>query len=140
MPIAPVQVIAPQQQFEQKKAKKGGGQTGQAIGGVVGGVVGAVAGGPAGAIGGASGGAAVGGMIGERISPSREASSTAMDRRSSMQAGPQIAQNETTEKLKASLMALRTQPDEVRAQHAPRLVEAYMAAVAQANPKPRGVV
>ncbi len=147
MPIAPVQVIAPQQEYETKKGKKGGSRTGQAIGGVIGGAVGAVAGmaagnvpgAIAGGIAGTSTGASVGGMIGERISPSREASTTAIQRRSDGLAGPQIIQNETTEKLKSSLMALRTQPDEVRAQYTQPLVQAYMTAVAQANPKPQGM-
>jgi hypothetical protein len=132
--IKPVEMIAPVD-TQQKKSRKGGGGIGQAIGGVVGGVAGGVAGipgGPAaiagGAIAGTAAGASVGGMIGERIKPTREGSSTAMQRR--VMGTPQMMQSERTQKLRESILALHQQPPEVQQQYAPTLVQGYLKSLA----------
>lgn len=114
-----------------QRRREGGGKLGRDIGGVVGGVAGGVvgmaSGGPAGAAVGAMGGtvagANFGSMIGERIKPTRE-EKTAIDRRVNSQA-PQMMQSDSTEKLKQSIMALQSQPPEVRQEYMKPLIEAY---------------
>lgn len=142
MAIKPVDIVAPQQRVTETKGKKGGGALGGTIGGVVGGVAGAVAGGlttgPAGAVqGGITGAAAghsVGSVIGNAISPA-QAAKQAIERRATAMSGPQIQSSPESEKLKASIMALHTQPPEVQQQYAPTLVDGYVTSLAKANPK-----
>jgi hypothetical protein len=155
--IKPVEMIAPAPVVKEKKARKGGGGLGQAIGMAAGAALGGVAGtylapgagtaagaktgaliGAAGvgAIGGAVSGASLGGMIGEKVKPTREGSSNAMERR--VMGTPQLMQSERTQKLRESVMALHSQPPEIQQQHAPTLVQAYLKSLQDDN-MPTGV-
>jgi hypothetical protein len=144
MAIKPVEMIAPAPVVKEKKARKGGGGFGQ-VAGLIGGAV--LAGGAAAAtggalpiaaaaMGGAGGGAALGGLLGEKIKPTREGSSTAMERR--IVGTPQLMQSERTQKLRESVMALPSQPPEIQQQHAPTLVQAYLKSLQDDN-MPTGV-
>lgn len=139
MAISSVQYNPVQKAIETRE-KKGGGGIGQAAGLVAGaalaGGAAAATGGTAlpiaaAAMGGAGGGAALGGMLGEKISPSRQGS-TAMDRRMSA-AGPQLIQSEPTKRLRESIMALNGQPDDIKQQYGPTLVNGFMSSLAQDN-------
>lgn len=138
-----VQYIGPKEKVTTTGGKAGGGKWGQVIGGAIGGAAGALAAAPTGAgmvaggIAGTAGGAALGGMIGNMISPAKEGT-TAIDRRIQA-AGPQIQHSEQSERLKASLMSLQTQPPEIQQEYMAPLVKAYVASVAQDNPKGGGM-
>ncbi len=140
-----VQYVPPPPVEKKSGGKKGGGAFGAAvvgaIGGVVGGLAGAATGGPAGAaagaMGGAAGGAGLGQMLGNAIMPAK-GPSTSIERRMEA-AGPQVMQSEQTQKLKQSITALHSQPDQVKQQYASPLVQAYMVSLANDN-KPKGAV
>lgn len=129
-----VQFIQRPEEVTTTKGKSGGGKWGQIAGTLGGAALGAAAtvatGGAAapaiamGALGGAGAGGALGGSLGEIIKPTKEGS-TAIERR--MQAmGPQMQQNNHAAQLKQSLVALQSQPDNVKAQYTKPLVDAYM--------------
>jgi outer membrane lipoprotein SlyB len=133
----PVQIVEAQPETRTTGRKKGWGKEGALVGGAVGAVAGAMAGtgagGPGagtvvGAMGGMAAGASAGQMLGEKLRPSSEGK-TAIDRRVASQ-GPAV-QNDASEKLKQSIVALQSAPPDVRAQYAKPLVDAYMTTVAQ---------
>jgi hypothetical protein len=126
MALRQVGFATPAPEVVEKKGKKGGGGFGQAAGAVVGGVVGGMATGGAGAIGGAAGGASLGAMVGEKIKPT-VAGESAMARRAEL-AQPEMVQSSSSEKIKEALMALHSQPPEVKQEYAPPLLAAYLKA------------
>jgi uncharacterized protein YcfJ len=128
MAFQPVQVVEAAPETRVTGRKKGWGGVGSKVGMVAGTAIGAYFGGPAGAVAGASTGAALGGQVGEMVRPSSEGK-TAIDRRVAGQ-GPTV-QNDASEKLKQSIVALQSAPPDVRAQYAKPLVDAYMTTVAQ---------
>lgn len=138
-----VQFIPKEQPVKTTGGKSGGGKFGQALGMAAGGVLGGLAAGAAtggagtamGAMGGAAAGGALGSTLGEMISPSR-APTTAMERRVQSSGGPQLVHSEQSEQLKQSLMALKSQPQAVQQEYAAPLMKAYVASIAQDNPKP----
>lgn len=153
MAIKQVEVIAPEQQVVTQKGRKGWGKPGSMVGAAVGGVLGGLAGaagttltggaaapivGTA-AIGGTVAGASLGNMIGERIRPGRE-EKTAMERRQQSYAQPQVIQNENTQKLKDSIMALTTQSDDVKAKYSQPLLQAYVKSLQDDHAKKQGTV
>lgn len=132
MALNQVQYVAPAPEMRTTKGKSGGGKWGSAIGAVAGGIVGGMATGGAGAIGGAAAGSSLGGMLGNAISPATQGS-TAMVRRSESLGAPTIPHSDRSEKLKQSIMALHTQPDEIKQKYASPLVSAYMKSLGDDN-------
>lgn len=136
MALRQVAVVEPTEEKVIQRRREGWGKRGQMAGAVVGGVIGGMAAGAAsggagtavGAMGGAAAGASLGGMIGERLRPSREGQ-TAIERRAA--AAPQMIQSEAAEKLKQSIAALSTQPQELQQQYMKPLIEAYAQSVGQ---------
>lgn len=140
MALQAVQQIAPPPKVSSSGGKKGGGMFGSVAGGIAGaalaGGAAAVTGGAAlpvaaAALGGAGGGMALGGMLGNAVAPAKAAS--AIERRAATIQGPQLIQSEQTAKLKDSILALHTQPPEIKQQHAPLLVNAYLTSLAGDN-------
>lgn len=146
MAIKQVDLIAPTPAHTEGKIKKGGGELGQKLGLLAGALIGGAAtvatGGAAApvalaALSGAGTGAGVGGMIGEKIKPTKEMKG-AIDRRAELLRAPQLIQSESTQKLRESIMALHTQPDSVKQEYAPTLVNAYLTSLQRDN-TPKGV-
>ena len=130
--IKQVQFEGPVIKSSGSRGKSGGSKFGSIAGAAIGGTIGGLAAGAAtggmgtaqGAMMGAGAGAGLGGMVGNLISPAK-AAQEAMSRRVEL-SQPQMAQSESSQKLRQSILALHQAPQPVRDEYGPQLVNAYL--------------